>query len=51
MFGKALNGGAGRMGGISQGNNKASSSIEFEISNEDKMSRVKSEGSDAGKLS
>ena len=48
---EASSGGAGRTGGISQGDDRAGSSVEFEISNEDKTSSVESKGSDAGERS
>lgn len=44
MFSEALNGGAGRTREISQGNDRAGSSIEFGISNENNTSRLRSEG-------
>ena len=50
-FSEDLNGGAGRMGEISQGDDRAGSSVECEISNKDKTESVESEGSDAGEQS
>jgi hypothetical protein len=43
MFGEASNGGASRLGIISQGNDRDDLSLELEISKEGKMSMVKRE--------